>query len=44
VVSAPLEAGHAPRLLVRDEAKLARVAAVHGFDPSAVSLVVGEPA
>jgi nucleoside-diphosphate-sugar epimerase len=42
VVRALLDAGHEPRLLVRDAEKVERLCALHGLDPAAISFVLGD--
>ncbi len=42
VVQALLEAGHEPRLLVRDPAKLERLGALFGFDVAGIDSVTGD--
>ena len=42
VVRALLDAGHEPRLLVRDPAKLERLCALFGFDPEQIDSVRGD--
>src|SRR5215217_1931494 len=42
VTNALLDAGHQPRLLVRDPAKLKRLCAMFGIDPARVDSVTGD--
>ena len=42
VVQALLDAGHEPRLLVRDPAKVERLSALFGFDTARIDSVTGD--